>query len=817
MQIAIVAPSAVPFCVGGAENLWWGLLEHINQETEHQAELIKLPSPETSFWELIESYRNLSHLDLSHFDVVLSSKYPAWMVQHSSHVCYLQHRLRGLYDTYHFLGQPEDYEASNRKVAGLQKFMANNQGNRRYLELFFAQLDQLRSELGDQDSAFQFPGPFAREVVHFMDNIALSPGLIRKYAAISRNVAGRRHYFPPSAQVEVIYHPSNLKSFSTGESEYLFTVSRLDSAKRIALLIEAMKLVQSPIELRIAGTGPDEESLKQLAGNDKRIVWLGFISDQAVVEAYANSLAVLYVPYDEDYGLVTIEAMMSAKPVITTRDSGGPNEFVVSGETGYVVEPEPQALAERIDYLCEHRDEAREMGKTAQRQVQFITWESTVAKLLKLPEARKSQVPVSDLNANPTALPAPHNSNQVSRKRMVVVTTYPIYPPRGGGQSRVFNLYKNLTHLFEIEVVSFTSVDQPAFSSEIAPGLYETRIPKSQAHQEQESNIEREIGVPVTDVVMPQLYKLTPDYVDALKTAVDRADLLVACHPYLYPALRTLAPHKPLWYEAQDVEISLKQGILPAGEASDRLLASIRRVEQQCCDDSELIFTCAQRDSQELQEIYGIAPEKIIEAANGVDLEAILYIPLAQRRQTQQRLKVSPTHPIAIFLGSWHGPNLEAVEHILALAIELPHVQFLIMGSVGMKFQAQPCPANVGFLGVVDDVTKAVVLEIADIALNPITYGSGTNLKMLEYFAAGIPVISTPFGVRGLEVETETHCLIAQLEDFAGEINRLAKEPDEQLKKQVEAAHQHVEATFAWPVIAERFLAHAACLDLSGL
>ena len=74
---------------------------------------------------------------------------------------------------------------------------------------------------------------------------------------------------------------------------------------------------------------------------------------------YRDALAVLYVPYDEDYGLVTVEAMACGKPVVTTHDSGGPLEFVIDAENGFVTRPEPQALAERIDQLASDPDLAR--------------------------------------------------------------------------------------------------------------------------------------------------------------------------------------------------------------------------------------------------------------------------------------------------------------------------------------------------------------------------------------------------------------------------------------------------------------------------
>src|SRR5437763_1442360 len=100
VKIAVVAPCPVPYAVGGAEKVWWGLVTHLNDHTLHQADLIKLPSPEGDLRSLLASYEQFAKLDLSGFDLVVSGKYPAWMVDHPRHVVYMLHRLRGLYDAY---------------------------------------------------------------------------------------------------------------------------------------------------------------------------------------------------------------------------------------------------------------------------------------------------------------------------------------------------------------------------------------------------------------------------------------------------------------------------------------------------------------------------------------------------------------------------------------------------------------------------------------------------------------------------------------------------------------------------------------------
>ena len=73
----------------------------------------------------------------------------------------------------------------------------------------------------------------------------------------------------------------------------------------------------------------------------------GAVNDEALLELYAGALGVIYAPFDEDYGYVTLEAFLARKPVITARDSGGTLEFVVDGVNGWICDPRPDAVAGR--------------------------------------------------------------------------------------------------------------------------------------------------------------------------------------------------------------------------------------------------------------------------------------------------------------------------------------------------------------------------------------------------------------------------------------------------------------------------------------
>jgi len=789
MKIAIVTPHPVPLAIGGAENLWWGLQDHFQNNTEHECDVIALVSPEGSFWDLISSYETFSKLDLSAYDCVISGKYPAWMVNHPNHICYMLHRLRGLYDAY-VPGADDQALLATPKLRGLVEWM--DDGGRPDPEQIPELFDKLRS-LKDAElpeSVFAFPGPFIRAIVHFLDNAALSPQRIRRYSAIAETVRQRKAYFPPHAPVDVLYPPPHRSDYRQGEFRYIFTSSRLDQPKRVDLIIEAMKQVSGDVPLLIAGTGPDEARLKALAANDQRIQFLGFVADDAMPALYADALAVPFVPYDEDYGLVTIEAMRSGKPVLTFTDSGGPCEFVQNGETGFVTPPSAQALGERIEKLVRNPQLARSMGETARHAVAEVNWGNAVKGLLQsVPQAAFAQ--------------------PVRRPKLTVATTFRIFPPMNGGQARVYHLYKNLAKAFDVDIVSLGNENEPQFKTEIAPGLLEIHIPRSKTHANVERRLSDSIGhIPIGDIAASLLTGYTPAFDEALKLSAMTSDVVVACHPYLIKALQKAAPGKPLWYEAQDVEISLKSAMFTAKPEGEPLLEEVRGVEKKCWLLAKRVFACANRDLQELQSIYGSTRARLYEVPNGVALDEIPYTDLATRRQIQARSGLGDGQT-AIFMGSWHGPNLEAIEDILQSAEQAPKTRFIVMGSACMPFEDRMRPPNVYLLGQVDEMTRNSLLASADVALNPMRSGSGTNLKMLDYFAAGIPVVSTLFGARGLAIQPEVHFLASD-GGLAATLDKLAQLDDTRLSHMIRSARSLVEEQYSWKVIAERFAGQLA-------
>jgi glycosyltransferase involved in cell wall biosynthesis len=401
-----------------------------------------------------------------------------------------------------------------------------------------------------------------------------------------------------------------------------------------------------------------------------------------------------------------------------------------------------------------------------------------------------------------------------SRRKISVAVTFPVWPPRGGGQSRIFHLYRQLAKHHDVDIVCVANANDLPSEREIAPGLREIRIPKSPAHRAAELALSRAIpGVPLTDVAMPRLAPLTPDYRAALSTSAASADLVVASHPYLFPLLRDVTD-RPLWYEAHNVETLLKRGMLPDTPAARELLAETERVERDCCAASDRVIVCAEADGLVFQRDFGVPAGRIVELPNGVDLGTVTYVGLAARAARQDRLELHDATTM-LFMGSGHKPNVDALDVVLRCAEACSDISFLILGSVCGHAAGRPLPPNVGLMGEVDDVTKDTVLGTVDGALNPMAAGSGTNLKMLDYFASGVPVISTLHGARGLAVEDGVHLRLSTLDDFPAALRRLqAESGGGELGARVVAARRLVEDHYAWPVIAARFL---AAIDAAGV
>jgi glycosyltransferase involved in cell wall biosynthesis len=338
----IVIPSIqVPFIRGGAELMTNGLKNALIQ-LGHEVDIVSLPfkfSPESYVGNLIDAWKEQDFNIFNGYrvDKVIVLQFPAYYVKHEDKVLWLMHQHRSAYELY-------------------SKSHASAETNS------------------------------LREKIHLNDSLELNK--INKKYSMCQNITNRLKKYNGLESIPIYHPPANEDRFYRDESyDFIFYPSRLEDLKRQRLLIEAMQYTASPVVAIIAGNGGQFDSYKQLIsklGVADKVSLIGHIDEEEKYTLYARSLGVFFAPFDEDYGYITLEAMLSSKPVITCRDSGGPLEFVIDNETGFVVGPEPKLIAEKIDWFYYNKQKTNEMGRNGLKayKEKNISWGNVVSNLL---------------------------------------------------------------------------------------------------------------------------------------------------------------------------------------------------------------------------------------------------------------------------------------------------------------------------------------------------------------------------------------------------------------------------------------------------
>ena len=351
------------------------------------------------------------------------------------------------------------------------------------------------------------------------------------------------------------------------------------------------------------------------------------------------------------------------------------------------------------------------------------------------------------------------------KKKLLVLNPFPVFPPTSGGQERVFYLYKHVAEYYNVIILCFA--DRRS-NKEIAPGLMQITIPKSRTHAMEELKLSSSFGLS-TCAITPMVSRYTPEYAHILYLHKNDAAAVILSHPYLYDEVKRLNVTAPIIYDAHNVEFKLHREILTA--AAPQLLSEISRVEQAACQDSQLIITCSQQDADALAALYNVYPSKFKVVPNGAEITKRLLT--SRISYVNNKVSQEIEHPLALFIGSYHVPNINAAQHILTMAQKLPNIQFRLLGSLCRAFHKRQLPANVEMSGIVTEAEKNKMLCTADVALNPVLSGSGTNIKMFDYMAAGIPIITTEYGARGIGGIDGHHFLVEQPTDMPAKILEL--------------------------------------------
>lgn len=361
MAAILILGAKVPFTRGGQDVLVNTLRKEL-EKRGHLVDTVELPYQPLPKESLLTQAAQWRSLDLTRggahpVDLIIATKFPTYYARHAKKSLWLVHQHRAIFELY----------------------------GSRYSDISDDPRDEaLRRALAAGDA----------QVI----------GECGYVSGISKNVVQRLEAFS-GIKGEVLYPPLSLGSRYHCEKgqDYILSVGRLCSIKRVDLMIKAMPIVHPFVKLKIVGTADEPEIMTYFKNEiDKHHLWdrvefLGRVSDDELIDLYARASVVYYAPHDEDYGYVTLEAHASSKPVLSATDSGGVLEFVQHEVNGLVVEPNTDAIGHAINRMIEKPGWAEELGIQGRKQLERLGifeqgWDQIVEALLSpLSEVRTAQ------------------------------------------------------------------------------------------------------------------------------------------------------------------------------------------------------------------------------------------------------------------------------------------------------------------------------------------------------------------------------------------------------------------------------------------
>ncbi|MFA6363353.1 glycosyltransferase [Methanoregula sp.] len=513
-------------------------------------------------------------------------------------------------------------------------------------------------------------------------------------------------------------------------------------------------------------------------------------------------------------------------------------------------------------------------------------------------------------------------------------------PPKSGGEERLFYLLNGLSEYYDVTLVSFTYPNKENTVETVnhSPRFKEIRIPKTNISLFLHYIVNKCSPIKECSAVITSIEsRFNKNFKKILKDELKNFDILMYESPFLFTTPARIFTGKKIVYNAYNNEYELMKPGFSNSILGVFLLKYVFNIEKKLVKNCDLIFVVSDDDQNSLIQTYNANPEKFSLVPNG--------IPVAEYNPIFYQRSGCKTPPICLFIGSYHPPNIEAVNQIVKMSALLPDVVFLIAGNVSQFFTNQEgltercvpkeiplfgdfqdirlidgfyslecwdttpivwtkpeskitvsqnieslsiklfsphCQTirvsgdsvqtifslgygwntldillsaqqetlvsltcekeltdpnrilgvaiqsigytksglkfnldfndsrnqistfinskNVYILGQISDKEKTEIFKIADIALNPMISGSGTNIKVLGYLSAGIPTITTPTGARGLNLIDREHVLICDLVEFPKKINELLADNylAESLKQN---GRKLVEEKFDWNTI----------------
>jgi Glycosyltransferase Family 4 len=347
--------------------------------------------------------------------------------------------------------------------------------------------------------------------------------------------------------------------------------------------------------------------------------------------------------------------------------------------------------------------------------------------------------------------------NGQTRIRVLHLVPYSIFPPDAGGKIRVIELTRSLAEL-NVDVTLVTPY---------VPGQ-RNAVPASETFRLHQIPYPFLAARFLKDRPMPYFYWISfhPGMSALAKPYFRNHDIYQFEHPSFVALTSLVPPRAPVIYSSQNIDYDYVRAICPEGWVREATGRRIFHIEERMLRRADHVFAVSAADRDRFGALYGSDAGKITIAPNGVNLDA--PPPRDPSRLYETFPELRRFRRFALFSGGDAGHNQEAVRFIVNdLAPRTPEIGFVIHGPCG---HGQPRGGgNLFFDRNMETFADYCVPGM--IALNPAVSGGGSNLKLIQYINFGLPVISTPFGMRGYD-DLRPHVTVRDLPEFASALSQ---------------------------------------------
>ena len=402
-------------------------------------------------------------------------------------------------------------------------------------------------------------------------------------------------------------------------------------------------------------------------------------------------------------------------------------------------------------------------------------------------------------------------------KALVVTPFYPL-PIRSGGHARIANLVKYMGRQHEIHMLSLTS---PEHGQE-APELEGLARPAEKIFCKQNYTLADRVQEALTPAKWPRTYRrivdrlvlrmpheavryYQPDFVRRLQSLAREGcyDIVqfefTAMGGRFVPVVKALAPHSALIIEEIDIAYVYLDRLMREEKDPGRkryLAGEMNKMipfEKRLWKEVDAIIAMSDTDREQISKY--VQSKKVWSVPNGVDTEHFAFQP--RKPKGRQRL---------LFVGYYqHPPNLQALEYFLGEIYPRLRQRY---PQLGLDIIGDAAPATIKALHGTDGITlhgyvpdiRPLMAEAAALAAS-IRSGGGTRLKILEAFAAGLPIIATSLAIEGIDVRPGEHVFVGDTsEEYFAAACRVLDDPAGTSELAVNARKQ-IERFYSWQVI----------------